>query len=425
MNHRRGELAPITDEELAKYAKGRFLLTLLGLRSVYYRLLRDHNGRDALWASLVARRLVPDDPDLPGRIRESVLRIGGYQIWSEVRRAGDMPGKAGAFTGFVTFVCAGGGALFYADGSVWRRILYALVASFVAFVLSLVGFGTSQWFPPVSTTTRAMFGLLGVGALMIAGWWLLRWQTIWGLGLSSGFFITATALFFLSLFSQIGRLLTHTAYRRCWTRWTSADIVETLAEAHWWLSNEPEPACLRTASDDLEHVANCVERFLPQHLTRYSSPVISLSLAHRAQHEFAAIAASVRHLARECLLPTSTTRLEVADKVGRLLVAAAQERWGEWGRAAPEEVERSARWRLWLSRALRLGLGLLPLGLVTAGTIAVYKTNQASPLLKAEVLAPVFVATLGFFTTALAPGSSGEKEKPGGGWKPLRVRDRS
>ncbi|OXM70581.1 hypothetical protein CF165_05850 [Amycolatopsis vastitatis] len=413
------------DEELARYAKGRIVLSVLGLRSVYYRLLRDRHGRDALWASAVARRLAPDDPDLPGRIRDSALRVGAYQIWSDVRRNGGTLHMAGQFAAFVTLVCVCVGVTFYTDGSLSQRLPYATATSFATLVVFVVGFSTSELCPPVSRTARALLGLLGLGALMITGWWLLRWQTIWGLGLSSGVFIGAAALFLLGLLSQIGRLLTHAAYRVSWTRWTSAEITETLAEAHWWLSNEPEPRCLRIASDNLEHVANCVERFLPHYLTEYASPVISSALAQRAQHEFAGIAAQVRILAKECLLPKATTRVEATDKVADLLVTAAQERWGEWGRAVPEEIERSARWRRLLSGVLRFGLGLFPLVSVAAGALFVYKANPGSPFLKPEVLVPVLVATFGFFTTVLGPGSSSERERPGGRRKPFHGRDRS
>ncbi|RSD19500.1 hypothetical protein [Amycolatopsis eburnea] len=411
---------PITDEELARYAKGKFLLSALRLRPVYYRLLRETNGRDALWASAQARRLAPDDPELPARIRESVLRIGAYQIWGDVRRSDEVVDRVALFLAVAILAGAGGGAVFYADGSVLRRVAYAAIAVITSLGVCFVADSASAVRAPVSPAGKALLGLLGLGAFLIAGWWLLRWPTLWGLGLSSGIFIAVVTLFVLGCLSQLGRVLSQAAYRFSWARWTSAEITETLAEAHWWLSNEPEPHCLRSTSDSLEHVAICVERFLPQHLTAYFAPVVRASLTQRVQHEFAGMAARARLLSRECLLPKATTRVEVADEVAHLLVTAGREQWGEWDRADADEVERSTRWRLWLSGALRLGLGLLPLILVAFGAFYVYQTNPASPLLKAEVLAPVLVAALGFFTTVLSSGA--EREKPGRRRKPFGGR---
>ncbi|NBH02012.1 hypothetical protein [Amycolatopsis sp. SID8362] len=411
----------ITDEELAGYAKGKFLLRVLGLRTMYYQLLRDYNGRDALWAAAVVRRLVPDDPDLPGRIRDSVLRVGGYQIWSDVQGSEKVLNRAFDFQTFAVVAFSVGAVLPNVDGSISERLATAGIAAVTGYFVSLLGLAVSGARRPVSPIARTVLGLLGLGALMVAGWWLLRWPSSWGPGLASGFFVAVATLFLLDLLYQAGYELILGTYRVCWTRFTAAEIVESLAETHWLLVNAPEPESLRTASFTLEHVASCVERFLPRYLSATLSPISRSTLPRRVHPEFAEMAAGTRLLAKDCLLPKATTRTEVADKVARLLVTAARERWGEWDRADAEELERATRWRLWLSGALRLGLGLLPLVLVALGAFYVYKTNPTSPLLKAEVLAPVLVAALGFFATVLNPGSerekAGRRRKPFGGRK--------
>lgn len=411
---------PITDQELAGYAKGKSLLRILGLRTVYYRLLREYNGRNALNAAAVARRLVPDDPELPARIRGSVLRIGGYQIWSDVQRSQAVVDRVTNALALTVLAGPIGGAVLYADGSLVRRVLYAVIAIVAAAIVCALVLSVLDVRISASRLEKSLLGLLGLGALMVAGWWALSWRTVWGLGLSSGIFIAVAPLVLLGLLSQLGNLLADAAYRVSWTKWTAAELTETLAAVHWRVTNEPEPGCLRRSADSLEHLAICVERFLPRYLFRNASAMVKASLTQRRPREFAEIAAPIRALSRECLLPKATTRAEVADKVAHLLVTAAQERWGEWDRADAEEIERSTRWRHWLSGALRLGLGLLPLVLVALGAFYVYKTNPASPLLKAEVLAPVLVATLGFFTTVLSSGA--EREKSGPRRKPFGSR---
>ncbi len=423
MDHQ--EFPPISDEELADYETGKFLLFILGLRTTYRQLLRDYNGRNALWASAVARRLAPGSPDLPGRIRGSVLRIGGYQVWGEVRLSDQVLDRAAGFAIVSILLCTGGGALFYADGSFWRRILYAVVTLASAFLICVLG-GLLASVPVLSSRpARALLGLLGLGACAVAGWRLLAWQTVWGLGLSSGIFTAVAVVAVLALLSQLGVLLVTAAHRVSWSRWTADEIVETLTAVHWTLHNVPGPDGLRRASYSLEHLAICVERILPPYLTRYCFPMARPSLTQHSQREFSEIATAIRALARECLLPKAKTRTEVADTVAGLLVTAAQEQWGEWDRAEAEEVERSTRWRAWISGALRLGLGLLPLVLVGVGAFTIYQANPASPLLKAEVLAPVLVAALGFFTTVLSSGSSQEREKTSRSRTPFRGRDRS
>ncbi|WP_125591923.1 hypothetical protein [Amycolatopsis balhimycina] len=420
------ELPPVTDEVLISYAKGRFLMSALGLRWTYYRLLREKSDRDVQAASTVTRSLKPGDPELLlDRIRDSTLRVGGYQIWGDVQKGDEIVDRAVAFVIVAVLSSTLGETLFYVDGSFWRRLLYAVVALLTALVVTAIGLVLSGARAPTSRMARTLSGLLGLGALTGAAWWLLRWQSVWGLGLSSGIFNAAAALFALGLLRQIGNALVEAAYRISWSRWTTDEIIQTLAGTHWNLLNVPEPDCFPIASHYLEHVAGCIERFLPRILTLTFTPTNSSSITQHTQREFAEIAARIRLLAKECLLPTATTRASVADKVANLLISAAQGRWGEWETSPVEEIERAARWRSWISGALRFGLGLLPLVLVTLGALYLYRTNPASPLLKAEVLAPVLVATLGFFTASLSSGFTSEKEKAGRRPKAFRVRGRS
>ncbi|MEQ0565701.1 hypothetical protein ABJI51_42055 [Amycolatopsis sp. NEAU-NG30] len=401
----------ISDDELAQYAKGRFVLWALRLRPTYYRLLREGHGPEALCASELAQRLAPDNTELPGKIRDSVFRIGAYQIWSRVQQSDEVVDKVLAFMFYAVLAGTLGGAVFHADGSFWRRLLYAVVAFLTSGLVALAGLLLSDVRTPRSRRTRALAVLLGFGALMAAGWWLSRWQSVWGLGLSAGIFIAAAALFALAILYQVANALVQSAFRISWTKWTAAELTQTLAVTHWSLLNEPEPYCLQSASSRLQHVSLCVERFLPQYLTMTFPRPSATSALHHDHREFAEVAATIRLLARECLLPKSATRTAVADKVGRLLTTAAQGQWGEWEKTAPEEAERSARrWR-WITGALRFGLGVLPLVVVTVGALYLYRTNPASPLLKAEVLAPVLVATLGFLTASL--GSPATTEKTG------------
>jgi hypothetical protein len=413
----------ISDDELAQYAKGRFVLWALRLRPTYYQLLREYNGRQALSASDLARRLAPEREDLPSLIRDSVLRIGGYQIWSQVQRSDKVMDKVLAFLFYAILSCTLGGALFYADGSFWRRLLYAVVVFFTSVAIAMVGLLMIDVRTPKSRMARTLAGLLGLGAFLAAGWWLLHWQTVWGLGLSSGIFVAVGILFTLGLLNQIGSALIQAGYRICWTRWTAAELTETLSATHWTLTHDPEPDCLQTASRYLEHLSLCLERYLLPYLTMNVYRPTASSLMQHNHREFTEIAAKTRLLARECLLPKSATRTTVTDTVGRLLITAAQGQWGEWERSPAGEAERSARWRLWFSGALRFGLGLLPLVVVSVGALYLYRTNPASPLLKAEVLAPVLVATLGFFTASLGSASSSEKAR--GRRKPFRTRSRS
>ena len=420
-NEATAAFTPLAADEVNKYTTGRMLISALGLRTLYHESLQNRFERYVISASEVARELEPGRADLHTKIREAIFRIGGYQTWSDIQRSMDVVGKATAFVFTIATLSTVSGAVFYADGPFWHRVLYALITWVSACVVIVIAMLASEIRTPTSPTARALLGSLGLSAFMMAGWLLSRWQSTWGTGMSSGVVIGAVSLFALGILFHIGRALVHRAYHVSWTRWTDDEIIETLASLHWSLNNEPEPHCLKLAASELEHVATCIERFLPRYLNRYLGPD-SISLLRRSHGDFAEIAAGARALANECLLPKKTTRTSTSDKLARLLVAAAQGRWGEWERGQPDVTERSTRWWSWISGILRFSLAVLPIVLVALAALYLHQTDPRSPLLKAEVLAPVLVATFGFFTTVLTSGLTAGAKKTDDHGTSFRIR---
>ncbi len=97
-----------------------------------------------------------------------------------------------------------------------------------------------------------------------------------------------------------------------------------------------------------------------------------------------------------------------SDKLDRLMIAAAQGHWGDRDRTKATK-DSHIRWRPWLFGIVRVLLASLPVAVAIAGTIYLYRTNPSSPLLKAEVIAPILVAAIGVPTTILTSGA-----RPGG-----------
>lgn len=397
------------DAELEQYATARKLAKLLKVQTLYYNLFREFYGGYALVAQSVAQELAPEKPQVAADLRASVLRIGGYQIWSEVRRSIEVYDRFYPLWGWITGVgIVVAGTLHYpAVHSFWTTVWYTGVVAVTALATAFIAALFTEIQVPKAHARRRTIAMIGLIAFFAAGWLIGRWHSFWGTALFAGIAVAVISLVLVGLIAEIANVAVSTMFHRSWSRLTADEIAETLASLAWVLRHENEPEFRTWAVSQLEHVANCVERYLPSYLTRsWTGPGVA-SLLGGTHSTFNEMAAEIRRLSRDYLVPKATSLQSVRDELDRLMIASAQGLWGEWGRISADDTP-YARWRPWVSGTLRTILLSLPTVIALAGTFYLYKTNPSSPLLKAEVIAPVLVTTLTPLTKVLTPGRRAE-----------------
>ena len=412
----------ISDYDLNKYTKGRILLRLLGLRKTYTHHFEEEFGRELPGFETAARELAPENPQALVRGRDAILRIGGYQVWAWVLYDWVLYKRIRRLALFVTGLLSVGGAFYLLRGPSLRTVaLYAIVATAVAFGTLGTARATAKVSIPSSAQWRTLLGVLGLVVLAGGAWLLWQWVTAWGRVLFVGVAAAVVVSLLIGLWVQMRQLACAAILRYSWTRHTAKEIIESLADAKWALDETLDPRktiwARFYAADGLDHVATCVERYLPAYLTKTLGED-DRNLREHVRLRCQGMAATVRDLAVECLLPVAATGSRIGQQVSGLLVTAAQGQWGTWAwNSAPMNKEPKApRWRRWVATVFRIMLSLLLIVAVIALGIYLYRTDRLKMLLDAQILGPILVVAFGFLTTLLArwlnPRSGEQLGKP-------------
>jgi hypothetical protein len=416
--HQEPEDSAFPDSELEQYAVAKRLAALFRLRDVYYRLFREIYGRYASVAGAVAREHAPDSPWIADSVRASVLRVGARQVWAEVRISTEVEDRFFTiWSGANILGCLVAAGLYFVDHSFWSALGYLAIVVLTSAVAAFVAFLCTEIRFPATRPWRRTVGMIGLIAMLAGAWLIGRWQSFWGAAFFAGITVAVAVLFLLGLIGYAASLAVSIMFRRCWNRLTADEIVETLASTCWALRQVNEQEFRAWTATQLEHVAECVEHRLPAYLTISFTGPSTLALLSGVQSTFNEMSAELRRVAREYFLPKSTTIQSTRDEVAQRMVAAVQGNWGEWNRTSADD-EPNIRWRPWLVTTLRAIFGLLPTAIVIAGSLYLYQTNPASPLLKAEVIGPVLVAAISFLTTVLLSGGRSEGPGPTGEHRP-------
>ena len=395
----------ISESESFEYIKGGSLLSLFRLREQCRQLLAENYSGELTEVHEVVRELAPDNPDIWISGRKAVLRISGYQVWDSLVHDNAVVDRRKV----IGLVMAGVGSalgafIYFANGSSpWMASLYFVIATITAGTVLAFAFYIMKSPIPSSIWMRDLLGLLGLLGIIGGAFLLFRWTTFLGRGLFTGVTVAIVIWFFFCFCVQTTRLSIAAIYWYTWSRYTVDEITETLAGARGLLKKgDPETTIINRANAAfyLEHVAECLERYLPSYLASSSS-----------QPRFDQMAAAVRGLARCCLFARATENDAIRKEVSRMMVSNIQGQWGDWRTAATEGNSRTARWRLGLAGTSRLLLGALPIALIVSGVLYLDSTNSSSAMLKPEILGPLLVAAFGFFTATLAHWIDPKRDK--------------
>ncbi|CUR59905.1 membrane hypothetical protein [metagenome] len=392
----------ISDTEFRQYAQGRRLLSLLRLTSEYRGLLAERARTSVETLDQMLDHAEPDDAVAMREAgRASVLRIGGYQVWQDLfwsARFLDL-------TLLFAFVMSASGALICTtvysragDGApLWASLLFFLVALICSTATLFVALLARDALLESSRWAARSVALGGVVLLGVLGLWLWRLNATWSLPLAGGAVAAMGALAILGLGLQLRQLAMAAVYRRSWTAYTADEITETLIGACGFLRMEPWSVYAQAnAGRYLQHVAHCVEEFLPAYLASDEQ------LRASTRRECVKRGAGVRELAVECLVSTQATQARLSAKTAELLTLGIQGRWGDWDVGDVRDVVTTRGWRRSLATLMQVVVGLAPI--LVVGVFAAYlnREHPESELLSPEVIGPLAVAAFGWFTTFVA-----------------------
>lgn len=388
-----------SEPDFSAYSRGRVLRWLFRLDEVYLRHFAEY--RDELREfDKAAAELAPDDRQVAEYGRDSILLIGGYQVWDAVARGPIALSRSIRFALVMTAVGSGVATIVYLRNNPWpEATLYLLLAAATALATLALAYRVTRAPIPSSPRTRSWLGLVGLLGMIGASWLLFQWQTVWGEGLFAGLALAITILFLVGLCVRITHLAMAAVYRYTWSRFPADEITETLAATCLALRDGDD--LLTTLSNRaqaaswLDHVADCAERYLPGYLAQPDS-------FHAAvQPRFGEMAAAIRVMAQDCLFAKAADRDHLRQEVIRMMVAGVQGHWGDWKSAPLDDAVSVARWRRWLAGARGVLMAVAPAAIIAGGALYLYRTDDTSALLDAEVLGPLLVAAFGFFTTFL------------------------
>lgn len=377
---------------------------LFGLRKTYEDLFEEQFGPEIPVFEAVAQEFAPNNPDLLPAGRTAILEIGGHETWAWVLSGRVRAKRLAIITIFLGSIW--GVFNFLSGASALLVGVYIIITEVVAFIILAIATSAYKVPIPSAPSSRRLVCCLGMLGLVSGAWFLWHWETSWGRALFVGVSVAVVVLFLLALWCQALALATAAIFRYTWSQHTPEEIIETLANV---ISELNQQVDLRAntnmrlyAADELDHVASCVERYLPVHLAGRSHD-LGISVVPRCQR----MGAAVRNLAIECLLPVTEPRIRVRNQVSHLLIAAVQECWGAWKEASVCKEPTLPRWRRSFSVALQIILSLLPIVGVVGGAIYLYRTDPKSKLLDPQILGPILVAAFGplahFLTLRLNP----------------------
>ncbi|MEV6305413.1 hypothetical protein AB0M02_38785 [Actinoplanes sp. NPDC051861] len=406
---------PVTDADLDRVARARFAAWLLGARGVYQRLLRQTVESEFARAR-TAFRGTEGDAVAEGAARNAVIGINSYQVWRLVLT--DQENVDNVLARAVLSIATGcllGAAHFVWQDPSWTRLVPAAVFAGIAVVTAAFVFGlaiaASESRVPGSKRMRNALGAIFFGAAGILLAYLYQEDSFWSDAVFTGAASATGCLFLLAVGAQIARVTVGMMYRYTWSRFPAEEIVQSLAMTLTDLDQatasfrDPEdfPSAVYhqiNAGLSLNHVADCMERYLPRAMGLAEKPALSAvvlpGLTGAANH--------TRALAQRCLLPGPGTHDALRDDVSELLVHAARGHWGAWESRTVPEPAHTPRRRTRLPGATMLRLA--PVLLVFAGLILLYRNYPRSSLLEPEIVGPIAAAAFVYLTSMLATGVS-------------------
>jgi hypothetical protein len=251
--------------------------------------------------------------------------------------------------------------------------------------------------------------------------YLYRWETLWGAAIFAGIASATAVVLVLAVLLQLARTAVGATYRYTWSTFTAEEIIESLASAAASIDDAdaaykdsdkfPTAVWYQTrAARTLNHVASCIEQYLPGWMGLNDQP----ALRGAVLPQLLGVAAHVRKLAYQCLLPQPDTRDTVKLEIYGLLVSSACGHWGTWqSTTAPDSYEARVAEQVGVAQQSRLfslrNLGgvlmkLIPLILVTAGLLLLYRSDPKSKLLDPNVVGPLTAAAFAYLTTMIVSG---------------------
>jgi hypothetical protein len=429
---------PLFDE--ASLSKAKLLARLLRASSTYRRLLHEDVERQLAQVDDAFR---DQESEIVARAaaKNAVIGINAYQVWEKVLSDIDTVDTVYSYLlSVVLLSCAGSAGYYYynySDNFSWIRVgaalVYLVIAVVCAVLTLLILLLISEAKFPRSRKWRnacaiLLFAIVGYGLFRLS-----HWETLWGQAMYAGAGLALAALFIMAVLLQVARATLGVMWRYTWSEFTAEEIIQSLAVALTYVDEAEATYKDSTAfpsavwyqakvARTLDHVAFCMERYLPRTLLLDDEP----ALREVVLPQLLGVAACVRKLAHQALLrlpdapigagPEVSTRNSVKidisnsvkTEISKLLVSSARGEWGSWGlnaaRLAGEpkvNFSDAPNRRFWLNSLGAVLLKLVPLIVVAAGLVLLYQKDPKSNLLAPEIVGPLAAAAFAYLTTMI------------------------